>query len=83
MQGIVKWLSQNNQRAAVLTDYGYTVFDIESGSVSYDDIVSGNLDEHGSDVLTNQTTGQTLSVDIEAIQVTASVVQSLISYGNL
>jgi hypothetical protein len=79
MQGIVKGLSKNNQRAAVITDDGYTVFDIESGSVSYNDIISGNLDEHGAEDLTNQTTGQTLSVHIEAIQATASVAQSLIS----
>ena len=79
MQGIVNGLSKNKQRAAVFTDYGHTVFDIEAGEVAYGDIVSGNLDEHGSEDLANLTTGQMLSVYIEAIQATAASAQSLIS----
>jgi hypothetical protein len=79
MHGIVKGLSRNKLRAAVLTEYGYTVFDIEHGEVSIGDEISGNLDDHGSQDLTNQTTRQTLSVYIEAIQATPSNAQSLLS----
>ncbi len=80
MLGIVKGLSRNKQRVAVLTDYGYTVFDIEYGEVSMGDEITGNLDDHGSQDLTNQTTRQELSVYIEAIQATPSAAQSLLSY---
>jgi hypothetical protein len=79
MHGIVKDLSRNKQRVAVLTDYGYTVFDIEYGEVSVGDQISGNLDDHGSQSLTNQTTRQPLSVYIEAIQATPSSARSLLS----
>lgn len=79
MHGIVKGISRNNQRAVVLTDFGYTVFDIENGSLSIEDKISGNLDDHGSQNLTNKTTGQALSVYIEAIQATASFAESLLS----
>lgn len=80
MQGIVKGLSKNKSRAAVLTDYGYTVFDIEHGDVSMDDEIIGNLDDHGSQDLTNQTTKQKLSVHIEAIQATQEFARSLLSH---
>lgn len=79
MNGIVKGLSRNKQRAAVLTDNGYTVFDIEDGEVSMGDEITGNLDDHGDQDLTNQTTRQRLSVYIEAIQATPAAAQSLLS----
>ncbi|UNU87539.1 hypothetical protein [Aeromonas dhakensis] len=79
MFGIVKGLSRNKQRVAVLTDYGYTIFDIEDGEVSIGDEITGNLDDHGSQDLTNQTTRQQLLAYIEAIQVTPSAAQNLLS----
>jgi hypothetical protein len=79
MQGIVKGLSRNKQRVAVLTDEGYTVFDINDGEVSVNDLITGVLDDHGSQDLTNQTTKQRLSVYIEAIQATSAAAQSLLS----
>ncbi|MFB0583056.1 hypothetical protein [Aeromonas salmonicida] len=79
MLGIVKGLSRNKQRVAVLTDYGYTIFDIEDGEVSMGDEVTGNLDDHGSQDLTNQTTRQQLFAYIEAIQVTPLAAQNLLS----
>ncbi|MGZ8252509.1 MAG: hypothetical protein ACXW1P_08390 [Methylophilaceae bacterium] len=79
MQGTVKGLSKNKQRIAVLTDYGYTVFDINDGEASINDQICGNLDDHGSQDLTNQTTGHKLSVYIEAIQATPASAQSLLS----
>lgn len=78
MQGIVKGLSKNKRRAAVLTDYGYTVFDIHDGDVSHEDIIIGNLDDHGSHNLVNQTSGHTLSVYIEAIQASLESARSLL-----
>ena len=80
MQGIVKGLSKNNQRVAVVTDYGYTVFDIEHGEASLNDVIIGNLDDHGSHDLANQTTGHRLSVYIEAIQASKESAQSLLSH---
>lgn len=62
MLGIVKGLTRNKQRAAVLTDYGYTVLYIEHGEVSIEYQITGNLDDHGSQGLTNQTTRKTLFV---------------------
>lgn len=79
MQGIVKGFSKSKQRIAVQTELGFTVFDRIHGDVSIGDVITGNLNEHGSQDLTNQTTQQTLSVYIEAIQASASVAQSLLS----
>lgn len=80
MQGIVKGLSKNQQRVSVVTDCGYTVFDIEHGEASLNDVIIGNLDDHGSHDLTNQTTGHKLSVYIEAIQASKESAQSLLSH---
>ncbi|MBL0559470.1 hypothetical protein ACQUZQ_08300 [Aeromonas veronii] len=79
MLGIVKGLSRNKQRVAVLTDYGYTIFDIEDGEVSMGDEITGNLNDHGSQNLTNQTNRQQLSVYVEAIEATPSAAQNLLS----
>lgn len=68
MKGIVKGLSRDRQRVAVETEYGYTVFDIEDGEADLEDKISGGLDDHGEQDLTNLTTGQTLTVYIDAIQ---------------
>ena len=78
MKGIVQGYSRNRQRVAVLTDYGYTVFDMDHGEVSLGDAITGNLDDHGSMVLLNETTGHKLSVCIEAIQATKSAAESLL-----
>lgn len=80
MNGIVKGISRNKHRIAVLTDYGYTVFDIEEGEASMGDVISGNLGAHGAQDLTNQTTGQRLCVYIEAIEATLISAQSLIAH---
>ncbi len=78
MQGTVKGLSSNQQRAAVLTDDGFTVFDIEDGEVAMGDRLSGCLDEHGSTVLSNRTSGHKVDVYIEAIQATPEFAQTLL-----
>lgn len=78
MQGTVKGLSHNRQRAAVLTDSGYTVFDLVHGEVNLLDVISGDLDTHGAVEVTNLTTTRTLSAHIEAIQATPSAVQALL-----
>ena len=77
--GVVKGLSANRRRVAVLTDDGYTVFDIESGEPpSNEDAITGCLDDHGSTVLTNQTTGQTIDARVEAIHATRESARSLL-----
>ncbi len=78
MKGIVQGLSRNKVRAAVRTEYGYTVIDIEFGEVSHGDILTGNLDDHGDQQLMNQTSGQTISVYTEAIQASKSAAESLL-----
>ncbi len=78
MQGTVKCLSANRQRAAVLTDNGYTVFDIISGEVEPEDILSGDLASHGGVDLANLTSGRTISVFVEAIHATQAAVRSLL-----
>lgn len=80
MRGIVKGLSKNKQRVAVITDEGYTVFDTDAGEASIGDVINGSLDDHGQQDLTNQTTGRRLSVYIEAIQATPECAQSLLSH---
>lgn len=79
MQSTVKGLSANRQRAAVLTDEGFTVFDIEDGEVSMGDVLSGCLDDHGSTVLSNRTTGHKVDVYIEAIHATPEFARSLLA----
>ena len=62
----------------MLTERGYTVFDIENGEASLNDVIIGNLDDHGSHDLTNQTTRHKISVYIEAIQASLEFAQSLL-----
>ena len=78
MQGIVKGLSANRQRVAALTDNGYTVFDIISGEVEQEDMLSGDLASHGNVDLTNLTSGRTISVCVEAIHATLASARTLL-----
>jgi hypothetical protein len=76
MKGIIKGIQRN--RIAIFTDYGYTVADVQSGEVNINDVVFGNLDDHGDAELKNQTTGHTLSVYIEAIQASAEIARGML-----
>lgn len=67
-QGIVKIMSANRLRMAALTEHGYTVFDIEDGEADFGDQLSGALDDHGTQTVTNLSTRQPLCVYIEAIE---------------
>lgn len=67
-QGIVRFTSPNGMRVGVETDYGYTVFDFDDGQALPNDRLSGALDDHGDQVVTNLTTGQTLHVRVEAVE---------------
>lgn len=78
MKGTVCGFSKCQTRFAALTDYGYIVFDMEYGEVSVRDVITGNLDDHGSQVLMNQTTGQKFSAYIEAIQAEKEFAESLL-----
>lgn len=78
MQGVVKGISHSGIRAAVLTDYGYTVFDIHSGETFLGDVLTGNLDEHGSVELKSLKSGESLDVFIEAIQATRDSARKLL-----
>ncbi|MDR2549387.1 MAG: hypothetical protein LBD10_04170 [Desulfobulbus sp.] len=64
----------------MLTDYGFSVLDVIDGSMDIEDVIIGNLDDHRSQQVTNQTTKQRLSVYIEAIQATAESARSLLLY---
>jgi hypothetical protein len=80
MKGIVKYINKKMNRVAVLTELGYTVFDIHQGEVNMNDEITGNLDDHGSHNLVDQTTGHTLRVYIEAIQADLQFVRSLLDH---
>ncbi|WP_367154663.1 hypothetical protein [Methylomonas sp. HYX-M1] len=80
MQGIVKGISRNKQRMAILTEHGYTVFDIRDGEACMGDMISGCLDDHGEQDLTNLSSGHRLCVYIEAIQASKESAQSLLSH---
>jgi hypothetical protein len=75
--GVVRM--RNKDLVAIETDHGYTVFDIEDGSeVDVGDIITGRLDNHGSETVNNATKKQTLSVYIEAIRATQRSAVSLL-----
>lgn len=76
--GIVRM--KNKDRVAVETDHGYAVLDIQDGDVDIGDIITGHLNDHGSETVTNSTRKQTLSVYIEAIQATRESAQSLLAH---
>jgi hypothetical protein len=78
MKGIIKGIQQD--RIAILTDYGYTVADVQDGEANINDVVFGNLDDHGDAVLKNHTTGHTLSVYIEAIQASAEIARGMLGH---
>jgi len=80
IKGVVKCLSPNRNRVAALTDYGYVVFDLIDGEVDKDDVIIGDLDDHGAKQVTNLTRKQRLSVYIEAIQATSRSALTLLSY---
>jgi hypothetical protein len=77
MKGIVRFISTNRIRVAVQTEYGYTVFDVEDGEFTEGDIVSGNLDDHGGQVVANESKRQRAFVCIEAVQADLVSAQSL------
>ncbi len=78
MKGIVHNINPSTMRVSVLTDYGYTVFDTDSGNFSIGNTVIGDLDNHGDAVLKMESTGETVSVYIEAIQATKECAESLL-----
>lgn len=78
MDGVVHGYSRDRSRVAVVTALGYCVFDIKVGEVDIGDDISGCLDDHGSQELTNLSTGQRLDVFVEAIQATYAAAQSLL-----
>lgn len=79
MKGTACYYSPKLQRVAVLTEYGYTVFDIEHGSVSIGDAISGDLNIHGGVTLFNETKKEQLAVFVEAIQATKQYALNLLS----
>ena len=79
MQGIVKGVSASHHRIAVLTDEGYAILDLDDGEARMNDTITGVLDDHGDQEVTNTTTGHRLSVTIVAIQATRTAAQSLLS----
>ncbi len=80
MRGVVRGLSQDGRRVAVLTDAGYTVLDLHTGEVSWEDVISGPLGTHGSVDLTNQTSGHSICGFVEAIQATTESARTLLGY---
>lgn len=79
MKGVVRGISSNRVRCSVATDDGLTVFDITSGDTFVGDVVIGNLDEHGDVTLISETSGQSISAYVEAIQATPEFAQHLLN----
>lgn len=78
MKGIVKAITNDKSRVAALTEYGFIVFDCNENEFMLEDIISGNLDDHGEHLVTNQTSGHRFCVVIEAIQADWSFARSLL-----
>jgi hypothetical protein len=78
MKGIVVARNLRNQRYAVETDFGYTVFDLRDGSISVSDVLSGCLEDPGDTTLRNESTGSSVSVHIEAIKASPINARSLL-----
>jgi hypothetical protein len=78
MRGIIKGIQR--ERIAILTDYGYTIADVQDGEFNINDSVSGDLDDHGDCLLVNHTTGQTLSVQVVAIQTNTETARDMLRY---
>ena len=79
MRGVVAGLSRDKLRAAVIAENGYVVFDMHDLDVSIGDEITGNLDDHGDQHLSNQTTGHTFDAYIEAIHATKESARSLLA----
>lgn len=78
MDGTVRLVNKSIQRFGVVTEYGITVFDLQSGELDINQVVSGNLDDLGDQRLLNQTTGAPLSAYVEAIQADAQTARNLV-----
>jgi hypothetical protein len=76
--GLVRGMSKDRTRFAVLTDRGFTVFDTDDSDIEMNHEISGSLEDHGDVVLVNKTTGQIISAYIEAIQATRESARSLL-----
>jgi hypothetical protein len=77
MNGIVRILSRSRLRAAVETDDGFTVFDLDDVMVDLGHTVSGCLNQHGAVDLSNLSTTHTFSAYVEAIQATRANAECL------
>lgn len=78
LKGIVVGYHARLPRYAIKTDYGYTVVDVEDGSLNLRDEVAGALDDHGHTTLLNESTGEPVEVCVEAIQATAEAANQLL-----
>ena len=69
MKGVVSFINSKNGRVAALVDgHGFTVFELLGGyEIDIGDIDSGNLDDHGGEVLMNHTQQEEIDVYIQAI----------------
>lgn len=78
MKGIIRGHNTQCTRYAILTDPGYTIADLEEGELNINDVVTGNLNDHGEVSLLNHTTGARATVYVEAIQATESNARTLL-----
>ncbi len=78
MKGVVSGINKRILRVAVLTEDGYTVFDADDGEFAIGDVIFGDLGNHGEADLKMESTGETISVYIEAIQATKDNAASLL-----
>ena len=81
IKGIVNGINQHIGRYSIWTDYGYVVADLVDGEIHHRDVLYGCLDEHGSVVVLNQTTGEHVELYLEAIQASEANARHLLQIG--
>lgn len=66
----VSGINHEKQRVAIITDWGYTVTDINAGQLKLQDVVVGEFEKLGSNDWQNLSTGKAVSVTVTHAQVT-------------
>jgi uncharacterized protein YbjQ (UPF0145 family) len=79
MKGTVCGWSSNRAFFALRTDYGYTVLEVHYGELEMGDVVSGDLDSHGSARFHNETQGGRIDGYVQAIQATREAAINLLN----
>jgi len=79
MEGRVIGVNRKTAFVAVTTDGGITVFELLGGyEIENDDIVSGELENHGGEIILNVTRQEKMDVFIQGVHCTHEFAQKLL-----